>query len=226
MAATLILIEGRSGTGKSTSWENIPAEESFLLTPNTKPLPFKGSNKKYVEGKNKIITDKIINLQGILKKVSDDYPKVKYILLDDLNHYFNTRMMEKSFIAKKSGGEAFSKWNEFGSDVFSAICGIADQMRSDIFLVINAHTTEHNDGTIGLLTPGKLLEQTINLPSYFTYIFHTEVTIKDGKTNYEFMTNSDGVKEAKTPKGCFNQSRIPNDMFTIIKTIKQYQENE
>lgn len=51
-----ILVLARSGFGKSTSLGNIPElgieglnpEQTFLISCVNKPLPFKGSNKKYI----------------------------------------------------------------------------------------------------------------------------------------------------------------------------------
>ena len=47
--SNLILIIGESGTGKSTSLENLDHKETFLINVLNKPLPFRGWRKKYVE---------------------------------------------------------------------------------------------------------------------------------------------------------------------------------
>ena len=36
--ARAILVQGMSGTGKSTAWRNIPAEQSMIITPNGKKI--------------------------------------------------------------------------------------------------------------------------------------------------------------------------------------------
>ena len=39
--AEIVMINGESGSGKSASLENMPVKETVILTPNSKPLPFK-----------------------------------------------------------------------------------------------------------------------------------------------------------------------------------------
>ena len=83
----------------------------------------------------------------------------------------------------------------------------------------------HDRGkTIKMRTAGKLLDNSVNLPSYFTYILHTEVLDKeDGGKDYKFLTNTDGTKEAKTPLDCFDELFIDNDLNMVIDTILQYE---
>lgn len=224
MPATLILTEGRSGTGKSTAWENIPAEEAIVITPNAKDLPFGNSAKNYIAGVNRLTTNQLTGLPGILKIINDTKPHVKYVLVEDFIHYFNARLMDKGFIARKTGNDAFAKWNELAADTLPVISGQCEQFRDDLFIVFNAHVEMNEDGIIALQTPGKLLEKSINLVSYFTYVLHTDVSKQaDGTMKYQYLTNFDGIREAKTPKGCFTSQYIPNDLKAVIDTIKHYQ---
>ncbi len=224
MAATIILTEGRSGSGKSTAWENVPAEESVVITPNGKDMPFQGAATKFVVGRNKVINNQITALPTLLKLINDTKPEVKYILVDDFTHYFNSRLMSPGFIARKMGNDAFAKWNELAADTLPVITGVVDTFRDDLFIVFNAHTSMNDDGIVSLQTPGKLLENSINIVSYFTYVFHTDVSKQaDGTIKYQFLTNYDGTREAKTPKGCFKNLYIPNDYSLVFDTIKTYQ---
>ena len=45
--ANLIMILGESGTGKSTSIENLDPKETFIIQVVNKPLPFRGYKTKY-----------------------------------------------------------------------------------------------------------------------------------------------------------------------------------
>ena len=47
----------------------------------------------------------------------------------------------------------------------------------------------------------------------------------NGKMEYRFLTNSDGIKLAKTPRGCFDKY-IPNDYKLVLDTIDKYQKGE
>ena len=225
MSATLILLEGKSGTGKSSSWENMDERQSYVISPNSKPLAFEGGRTRYSkENKNISYGVDLTTIAPLLKNL-DKAEHIKYIFLEDFTHHFNKRVMDKAFIAKKVGGEAFAKWNELASDIMNNVITTAEGMRDDIFIVVAAHTQMGESGSESLKTPGRLLENSIDIPSYFTYIFHTNVTMKDGNNReYRFMTNTDGIHEAKTPKGCFTDLYIPNDMNYVITTINKYQD--
>lgn len=224
---SIILVEGKSGTGKSTSLENMPSEKTFIFTPNGKALPFRGSRQKYVEGKNQFTTSSLTQLKAALEKVSNK-KSIEYVVIDDFTHYFNARMMDPAFIAQSSGGAAFSKWNQFAADVFAVIKEAAESLPDTIKAVVILHHTQINeDGVQTFKSSGKLLENTIDVVSYFTYVFHSLVIQKDsGTADYVFLTNTDGMHEAKTPKGCFEDQFIPNDLFEAIKIIKTYEGEE
>lgn len=228
MAATLILLEGPSGSGKSTSWETMDERQSYVITPNSKPLAFQGGRTRYSkENKNISYGVDLMTISPLLKSINEKAEHIKYIFLEDFTHHFNKRVMDKVFISKKIGGEAFAKWNDLASDIFNNIIATAENMRDDVYIVVAAHTQINENGMEVLKTPGKLLDQSIDIPSYFTYIFHTNVTMKEGNNReYRFLTNSDGVHQAKTSKGCFKELYIPNDMRLVIETIDQYQNSE
>ena len=71
-------------------------------------------------------------------------------------------------------------------------------------------------------TPGSLLDRQIKIPSYFTYVLHTDVTEENGVMKYRFLTNNDGVRIAKSPEGCLEKFE-PNDYKAIIDKIELYQ---
>lgn len=223
MAARNILVEGLSGTGKSTSWENIPSKEAVVISPNAKALPFRGSSSKYSkENKNLLISNKLTDIPVFLKAINER-PEIKYVLIDDFTHYQNARMMDAGFMNDKG----FQKWATFGKDVFNTITGTTESLRNDLTIVYMSHVELSNDSLYVMKSSGKLLDNTIDPVSYFTYVFHTDIVKKsDDKVEYSFLTNSDGVKQAKTPKGCFKTLHIPNDMMQVIKTIEEYEKGE
>lgn len=222
MPATQILILGPPGSGKSTGWEKMNPPTTCIVTPNAKPLPWENSTKQYIVGKNRIQTNLLTELPLVLRTINEKKPEVNAILNEDFTHFMNARTLDSAFIAKKAGGEAFSKWGEFAVDVFRCIDG-AEKFRDDLTIVYHGHTETNEDGKIGMLTSGKLLEREIKLSSYFTYVLQSVVKLVDGKPQYYYQTNDDGVREAKTPKGCFKELFIPNDISMVIKRIREYQ---
>ena len=229
--ARAILVQGLSGTGKSTAWRNIPAEQAMIITPNGKRLPFPGASKKYVPldsatGKGNVITTK--NLTDIPQwlKWINQAAHIKYVLIDDYTHYFNARIMSKDFLAQNSGNAAFQKWNVFGSDVFNSIFGVIPDLREDLTIVVNHHVSLNDAGKYTFKTSGKLLENTIDPVSYFTYVFHSRILKAENGMEYKFQTNDDTMHECKTPMGCFSEQYIDNDIYEAIKRIDAYERGE
>lgn len=224
MPATQILVIGEQGTGKSTAWENVNPAETAIVSPNSKPLPWPGSAKHYIVEKNRIQTKELTVLPIVLAKINKDMPHIKNILIEDITHFFNARTTSKAFAARKMGNDAFAKWGELAADIAACI-DIGDTFRDDLTIVYNGHTEMNDDGLIAMLTPGKLLDRDIKPPSYFTYVLHSLAVSEEKAVSYKFLTNKDGVHDAKTPKGCFKDLLIPNDMKMVIETIRNYQGN-
>jgi hypothetical protein len=222
MPATQILVIGDQGTGKSTAWESMDPETTLIISPNSKPLPWPGSAKQYIVGKNRIQTNKLVDIPTVLNTVNNDLKHIKAVLVEDLTHFYNARTTSSEFMARKLGNDAFAKWGELASDI-ARVIALGETYRDDLTIVYNGHTEMHDTGIIAMLSPGKLLDKDIKPPSYFTYVLHSLVVNSDKNIEYRFLTNKNGTHDAKTPKGCFTELLIPNDMNQVIKTIHNYQ---
>lgn len=72
-----------------------------------------------------------------------------------------------------------------------------------------------------------MLDSVITLEGLFTYVLFTRVIQnEDNKTEYKFVTNSDGTCTAKTPMGLFPEILIDNDLDLVINRIKKYNEED
>ena len=56
----------------------------------------------------------------------------------------------------------------------------------------------------------------------FLLVLFTEVRREKDSIEYCFQTNSDGITSAKTPLGMFKDLYIPNDLNTVINSLKEY----
>lgn len=220
-----ILYIGPSGCGKSTSLRNLPSKETVVIKPNAKSFPFPGGDVNYVEGQNLIISAELDSIAPTIQYINDNKPEIKYVVLEDFTHTFSARIFSPNFLSRNSGGEAFQRWNDFGASVFQAIFAKSHTWRSDLYIVVIHHTEIKDDGTIGFKSAGKLLDNTIDFPSYFTYIFHGVVQQADTGVNYLIQTNKDSIRQAKTPYGVF-PLYIPNDMKVILDRITEYRQGK
>lgn len=223
MAAEVILYIGDSGSGKSTSLRNLNPKETVIITPNSKSLPFPRGHE-YKSGTNLIQTSELDDIAGAITHISSNMPDIKQVILEDYTHYFNARIFSPKFMARTNGGEAFQRWNDFGASVFQSIIAKQSVWRSDLLIVVLHHVELKETGTIGFKSSGKLLDNTIVVPSYVNYCLHGYVlTTESGEVQYKILTSTDGVRDAKTPFGLFEKI-LPNDLAPILFKIRDFRE--
>ena len=218
----LIVVIGASGSGKSSSLRNLDPASTFVITPNSKPLPFRGSKTKYNKtNKTLAVVKTLPGLGVILKSINDNAPHIKTVIIEDFNHQLTARVMAD---ANKAG---FSKWGQLAQDTYNALLQSEETYRDDMTIVVLAHseTTVDSNGVskTSLATVGKMLDNQVKIPSYATYMFHA--IIRDGEDGPEhvFQTNTADGREAKSSMGCFDSLFVPNDLNEILTTINNYE---
>jgi hypothetical protein len=219
--AEIIILEGPSGSGKSASLEDLPVKESIIITPNTKPLPFRGGDTKW--GKRKMLKKSFTELSEALDQV-EKAAKVKYCVIEDLSHYFNERIQSPSFMSQTSGNQAFERYNVLARDVMHTLFYKAQQMRPDLKVVIIHHVDKDTDGRQQFRVFGKLLGDKLDPVSYVRIVLHSRVLMdqKDLDKRYVFQTNDDGMHQAKSPNGMFDNMFIPNKLYAALQAVEQY----
>jgi len=222
--STLVGIVGQSGTGKSTSIETLNPKETVIINVSNKPLPFKGWKSNYTQGKlsegaNYISTDVAATIVQALKYISDNRPEIKHIIIDDLQYLMSFEFMAK---AKEKG---FEKFTDIGKNTFDVL-NVSRQLRDDLIIFAIYHEesiSENFNPKRKIKTIGKLLDDKITLEGLFTIVFFTEVKIEeDQKPHYYFVTQTDGVTTAKSPRGMFDELLIPNDLSFVSTKINEY----
>lgn len=218
--AEVILYMGKSGVGKSSALRNLPPKETVIISPNQKSLPFPGGGELFNPGKGNFIKNTLLeSIKPTLKDISDKHKHIKYVVLEDFTHLFSARIFSPKFLSRNTGSEAFQRWNDFGAAVHQSI--FSDQLRDDLTIIVIHHTETKEDGSVGFKSAGKLLDNTIDFPSYFTYILHGVVISSDKGVKYKVLTNRDGIRHAKTPFGAL-PLYVNNDLKAIIDRIKDF----
>lgn len=217
----LILAEGVPGSGKSRAIKNLDPETTIILRPNSKDLPFPGARKLFNKDKKNLFPiSSLPELGEYISKINEG-SKFKVVVVEDFTHLLGQRVLSDTPL------KGYDKWNNLAVDTFESIIGIENELREDLYVIVIAHTvtTVNSEGQSEtyMLTPGRLLDNLIKIPSYFTYILHTQVSKVDGKIQYKFLTNKDGSgREAKTPEEMF-ELHEDNDYAMIIEKIESYQ---
>ena len=208
--ATVTMILGESGTGKSCSIRNLPPEKTFVIKSIDKDLPFKGGNKFHLRVSDNAGQIKQWLAQANLKD------GIKVIIIDDFQYIMCNEWM-RSLMDKQTKDSEFHKYKKIGHDAWSILMD-AMRMRDDISVFILSHTEQDQWGKTKIKTIGKLLDEKVTLEGLVTICLHTKV--EGGK--YYLETVNNGSNTVKSPMGLFNESKIPNDLNMVIESINIY----
>ena len=202
-----ILIYGPSGTGKSSSIENFSEEEIFYINVTGKRLPFR-KKFKYV-----ITSDDVERIKRALAKVPEN---LKVIIIDDAG-YLMTNQFMRGHSGDKSGGNTFDLFNSI-ADNFWSLINYIKTLPEDKLVYITMHEDMNDFGMRKLRTIGKLLNEKVCIEGMCTVVLRAETM--GGK--YSFVTQNEGNDISKSPKGMFDEIRIPNDLKAVDTAIREY----
>lgn len=215
--SNLILIIGESGTGKSTSIESLDPNETFIIQVVNKPLPFKGFKSKYPlktkdNNGNRVVAKDWTWVIKTLQMIESN-SKFKNIIIDDFQYILSSEYMSRAM------ERGYDKFTEMAQHYYQII-EMAQQMREDLNIIFLSHNEQKEDGTSKVKTIGKLLDDKLTVEGLFTIVLNTK--IEDG--NYFFETQNNGFNTSKSPKGMFEDLKIPNDLQYVIDKVSEYYE--
>lgn len=226
--ATSVLVVAESGSGKSTSIENLNPKETFIINVASKPLPFKGWKSKYLLWSKENPTGNLYNsasadnIAACLKYVSEKRTEIKAIVIDDVQYM--------------SAFEYFDKASEKGYDKFTSIAAnlariarLPKDLRQDLQVYFLMHAEESIDlegkRRVKAKTVGKMIDNALTLEGLFSIVLFGKVK-KDKETKnlrYVFETQNNGENTCKSPKDMFEFFEIPNDLAIVQKAIIDYE---
>lgn len=226
-----VLVIGPSGTGKSTAVENLDSKETFVIKTTDKPMPFRGSNKKYRPAtednpngnmmvlKNEDPARRYAEISNIIKAVNEKRKEIKNLVIDDFQY-----LMVDDYMSR-SQEKGFDKFAQMANSMWCLLDRIS-RCREDLTIIILCHNDIGDDGISTMQTMGKMLRNTVKPEGKFTVILHTYVN--DGK--YKFLTQyrTIGGKDlqAKSPKGMFDEEFIDNDLGYVVNRMHDYYDEE
>ena len=227
-----IAVVGPSGTGKSTSYGNIPKlgikglnpEHTVVINVTGKDLPFRGWQKVYngrlSEGGNYLETSDPVVINNALHFISESKPEITNVVLDDAQYIMAFEFMRR---AKETG---YSKFTDIGVNM-SKLVETARTVRKDLKVFFLWHPEMDREYGYKMKTVGNMVDNYLTLEGLFTVILYSKVEMDfDNKPSYKFVTNNDGRYPAKSPYGMFEEIYIPNDLGLVAETIDKYNKGE
>lgn len=198
--AIKVMIQGESGSGKSTSLRNFSDDEILYINVGNKPLPFR---KKF----ETVVSDKASDIVAAMQKT-----KKKVIVLDDVQYVIANSYMRRSL------EKGWDKFSEIAYDYFQ-ILDAPDRLPDDVIVYYMSHTeVDENSGIEKAKTIGKSIDKYVTIEGKFTVVLKTAVA--DG--TYNFITQNNGHDRVKSPIGMFDSFSIDNDLKYVDEKIRNY----
>jgi hypothetical protein len=225
--AQSILVIAESGTGKSTSIENLDPTETFIINVANKPLPFKGWKKKYTvwskENPTGNMYDKssVPNIEACIKYVNDKRPEIKVLVIDDFQYMSSFEFFDRS------DEKGYEKFTQIGAGL-ARIARMPKDLRDDLQVYFLTHAEESTDlegkKRYKAKTIGRMVDEKLTLEGLFSIVLFGKVKKdKDGNIRHVFETQNNGENTCKSPKGMFPGFEIVNDLDYVRKAILDYE---
>lgn len=204
--ATITLIIGNSGNGKSTAIKYLDPKKTGIINPNWKALPFREAKQFKVAN-----TDDYQEIIKILK-----LSKADVIVIDDAG-YLMTNQFMRGHSSAGAGNGVFSLYNQIGDNFFTLI-DVARKLPDNKRVYFIMHEDMNDFGRVKPKSIGKMCDDKLVIEGCFTICLRAVVS--DGK--YVFRTQTDGADCAKSPEGMFNELEIPNNLKIVDDAICEY----
>jgi hypothetical protein len=222
-----ILVIAQSGSGKSTSIENLNPKETFIINVANKPLPFKGWKSKYKVWTKEDTSGNMANvsspaaIQKVIQHINDKRTDIKNIVIDDFQYMSSFEFFDR--VDEKG----FEKFTQIGAAI-ARISRMPKDLREDLMVFILTHSEEGTDiegrKTYKAKTIGKMVDEKLTLEGLFSIVLFAKAKKdKEGGMRYVFETRNNGDNTCKSPKDMFATEEIPNDLQLVRKAILDYE---
>ena len=225
-----MIIEGPSGTGKTTSLRNLDPSTTIILAPNDKNPTWPGWK---AQGWDKRITH--INRPSDVSRYiltiarSEKYKKIRNVVIEDFTHAQAAVTLGDDFVAQANSKNPYKRWEDFGVEIYNSIFALKN-LRNDLNVIILNHVKENAAGQVSFKSFGQMVGNSVDPVSYCEIVLHSAVIPATdgtpGGNKYVFITNNDGIHEAKSPMGMFNELFIPNDLKAVLDRVEEYENQE
>lgn len=196
-----ILLMGGSGTGKSSSLRNLPAEETAIINVTNKAMPFKN--------KNNIKVVNCSNYEQMIKAILGT--KKRIIVVDDSSYMMTFENFDKAT------NKGYDKFTNMAVNYYNLIT-TPQHCEGEKIIYFICHEEIDENMVAHPKTIGKMLSQQLVIEGLFTVVLRS--LIKNNE--YVFQVHNDGTSVAKSPMDMWEEDFIPNDLLEVDKVVREY----
>ena len=200
MQSIAVLLIGGSGSGKTTSFRNMPANETAIINVTNKPLPYRDKGQKVVS------TRDYAQIMSAIKGT-----KKKAIIIDDSGYLMSFENFDKANV------KGYDKFTTMAQNYYKLIESARDLDNEKICYIV-MHEELDEDGKLKPKAIGKMLNQQLCIEGLFTIVLR----YKYENGQYLIQTKTDGSSVVKSPIDLFEDNEIPNDLYEVDKKIRNY----
>lgn len=197
-----VMIDGASGSGKSTGMRNLDKKSTAVFNVAGKPLPFRGKFDMMCT-----VSD-VEDIISILKRNTTNL-----YVIDDSQYLMSFKLIDKW---QENG---YAKYTEIARDFKRLIDTIITNTSPDTIVYFLHHTETMDDGKVKAKTCGKMIDNWLTLEGLFSIVIMAVAT----ESKHLFITQSDGTNTCKSPIGML-ENPMENDIALVDKTIREYYE--
>ena len=198
-----VLIMGGSGTGKSTSLRNLPADETAIINVTNKAMPFRNKNGIKIVNCN--------NYEQMIKAILST--KKRIIVVDDSSYMMTFENFDKAT------NKGYDKFTNMAVNYYNLIT-TPQHCDGEKIIYFICHEELDENLVAHPKTIGKMLSQQLVIEGLFTVVLRS--LLKNGE--YVFQTHNDGTSVCKSPIDMFQEDFIPNDLLEVDKVLREYYE--
>lgn len=202
----VVLIYGKSGSGKTRSLKNFGEEEILFVNVEGKLPPFRNRFKYTLK------SDDTEVIKAWLYRMP-----MKIAVIDDAG-YILTNTFMRGHSTRGKGSQVFDLYNDIANKFWDLFEFVKTYLAEDVIVYIMMHEETNDAGIVKLKTIGKMLDEKVCLEGMVTICLRC--MSKDGK--HFFRTVTDSWDISKAPEEMFEKDQIPNDLKLVDDTIREY----
>lgn len=214
-----IIVMGDSGTGKSYSLRNFEPDDVSVLNVQGKLLPF--FNKQLENVSIPTLAAKLEQENGvkplrvdIVQSWLTNHHEKRAVVIDDCG-YCISEMFVRWNTGKETYDNKFQVYTDIAARMWNLFQNVIEDGDASRIVYFVFHQEKQQDGSIDLLTVGKLMNEKLLIRGLVTC---TLQSAKEGD-RYGFHTNN--ANPAKCPPGLFDDEFIDNDLKMVDARIRE-----